>query len=70
MILGLEKGIEIPERALDYPAFDLGKAHFKEDLAHLFYKAPVWMDLGPIKRFRSNIEPIGPELFPFPGYRS
>src|SRR5690606_37018209 len=44
VILRLEEGVEIAERTLDNPAFNLGKAHFQEDLAHLLNKAPVGMD--------------------------
>ena len=35
VVLRLEKGVEIPERALDDPAVHLGKSHLEEDLAHL-----------------------------------
>ena len=66
VVLRLEKGIEIPERTLNDPTFNLGKAHFQEDLTHLLYKTPVWMDLGSIEGFWSNIKTVRPELFLFP----
>ena len=50
VVLGLEKGIEVPERTLNDFAFDLSEAHFQEDLAHLFYKAPIRVYLSPVER--------------------
>ncbi len=52
VVLGLEEGVEIPERLLDNATIEFLKSHFEEDFPHLGDDPLVGMDLARIGFFR------------------
>src|SRR5574341_1135229 len=55
VVLRLEKGIEIPERALHYIALDLCESHLKEKRAHLVDEALVRMQFCSVDRLYGRV---------------
>ncbi len=48
VVLGLEEGVEVPERLLDNATVEFLKSHFEEDLPHLGDDPLVGVDLARI----------------------